>query len=118
MSFTAKRRLELVRKLYHAWGNSCILCGGKFSVCNPATIEHIRPKSMGGGNEVENLALAHVYCNSARGNASFTSAALYLTTYKGTPGYKKRLARLLHPKKIEAQIVCLKTELKKARSIA
>lgn len=111
MSFSAKRRLEIVRKLYFFWGNSCILCGGKFTVCNPCTIEHIRPKSLGGTNDINNLALAHVLCNSMRGNASFTMAALAIDTWKGTPGYRKRLARMLEPKKVEAQIISLRIKL-------
>ena len=32
------------------------------------TIEHLQPKSLGGGNDLENLRLCHPGCNNALGN--------------------------------------------------
>ena len=33
-----------------------------------ATIDHIIPRSKGGGDEIENLQLAHARCNKIKGN--------------------------------------------------
>ena len=55
-------------------GSLCCWCRGQLEILGheglPASIEHLVPRSRGGGNEAENLALACVPCNSARGNAS------------------------------------------------
>jgi 5-methylcytosine-specific restriction endonuclease McrA len=32
------------------------------------TLDHIRPRSKGGGDEPENLQLAHAVCNKRKGN--------------------------------------------------
>jgi 5-methylcytosine-specific restriction endonuclease McrA len=60
----AARMRELVRETY---GEVCWLCGksipeGAFSV------DHVIPRSRGGGDEIENLRPAHGRCNSRRGN--------------------------------------------------
>lgn len=34
-----------------------------------ASIDHIVPKSLGGGNDISNLKLAHKICNGRKGNA-------------------------------------------------
>lgn len=64
----AKRRAVYVRD-----GGRCHLCeqvveqqlppGDPWSV----TLDHLLPRSAGGTDELENLALAHLWCNSARG---------------------------------------------------
>jgi hypothetical protein len=55
-------------------GATCHLCRRKvdMSISGKAkwgpTIDHLVPVSKGGTNDPENLALAHRYCNTARGN--------------------------------------------------
>jgi len=49
-------------------GSYCCWCG-KFFPKNDLTIEHIKPKSLGGSNAPENLALACSPCNRLRGNS-------------------------------------------------
>jgi len=34
-----------------------------------ANLDHIQPRSLGGGNELSNLQLAHFKCNSEKGNS-------------------------------------------------
>lgn len=54
---------QQVRKLVLADG-ICHICGEP----GADTVDHLVPVSMGGTNELENLAPAHAYCNSSRGN--------------------------------------------------
>lgn len=37
-----------------------------------ASLEHFWPRSLGGSNRLENLSLAHIRCNQARGDAEPT----------------------------------------------
>lgn len=55
-------------------GWTCHLCGGdvpqrqfNFEPDDP-TMDHLLPRSHGGYHELENVRLAHFYCNSKRGN--------------------------------------------------
>jgi 5-methylcytosine-specific restriction endonuclease McrA len=52
----------------------CHLCGKRIDPnarrrSKLPTLDHLLPKSLGGGGRRENLALAHWGCNHARGNA-------------------------------------------------
>jgi 5-methylcytosine-specific restriction endonuclease McrA len=55
------------------WVGRCIFCQGALSVTcegdivSRATVEHIRPRSHGGDDRLENLALACVGCNNEKG---------------------------------------------------
>ena len=57
-------------------GYRCHLCGGTIDP-NPRThteplagvADHLKPVAHGGGNELSNLAAAHVRCNRQRGDA-------------------------------------------------
>ena len=57
-------------------GDNCHLCGLAMTFAragrspDDATIDHIVPKSQGGGDAATNLRLAHKRCNEARGNLS------------------------------------------------
>lgn len=44
---------------------ACCWCG-RWLVVDGCTLEHIIPKSLGGTNDFENLAVAHYICNSNR----------------------------------------------------
>lgn len=48
-------------------GTDCWLCG-KHMPENDRTIEHLNPRSLGGGDEMDNLAAAHRQCNCDLGN--------------------------------------------------
>lgn len=59
--------------LYHA--THCALCDGLLAPLDAdpnhplyRSIDHIRPKSKGGTNELSNLRVAHRHCNELRGN--------------------------------------------------
>ncbi len=70
----------------------CHICRRSVEVCThglvglfgreAATVDHLLPQSFGGGDDFDNLLLAHHGCNAARGNGSATEARLRLA---GTP---------------------------------
>lgn len=53
-------------------GNLCHLCGGPVNLELPPehelgpTIDHVRPRALGGGDGLDNLKLAHKRCNQDR----------------------------------------------------
>lgn len=66
------RRVQLLKRD----GRCCHWCGDRMawpdfkegeSGADVMTIEHIMPKALGGGNRLENLALACFACNTERG---------------------------------------------------
>lgn len=68
-----KERPRIIRALYRRDGPDCALCGGWIDPEAPPnskgrlSIDHIVPRSEGGGNRLENLRLAHADCNNYRG---------------------------------------------------
>lgn len=63
---------EQIRKvsldvLYRRYRGICWICR-KFCPRDKASRDHIFPKSLGGTDDIKNLALAHKLCNSKRGN--------------------------------------------------
>lgn len=75
MSIRAKKwkRTRLKTLLHHS--SSCWLCGLPTKYKHPvealkATVDHIVPKSHGGINFLDNLMLAHQFCNHFRGNST------------------------------------------------
>lgn len=65
----ARRKETVYRILFkrHAGHVPCYVCGEHVQR-KQATVEHIRPKSKGGTDEVSNLSISHGPCNQARGN--------------------------------------------------
>ena len=53
------------------WVGRCLICGGplRFSACTGegANIEHIVPRTHGGGNDPRNLGITHPRCNAEKG---------------------------------------------------
>lgn len=56
---------EVKEYLLAKWGQNCVYCGAENV---PLEVEHIIPKSKGGGNRVSNLTLACRCCNQKKGN--------------------------------------------------
>lgn len=58
------------------WGSVCVHCGGPIDLGRvwpdplALSIDHVVPRSRGGGDELANLRPAHVHCNCARGARS------------------------------------------------
>lgn len=55
----------------HSWVGKCLICRGplRFDAETGigATVEHIVPRTRGGGNELWNLGVAHRRCNGEKG---------------------------------------------------
>jgi 5-methylcytosine-specific restriction endonuclease McrA len=53
------------------WTGKCLICNGPLAFDSRtgegATLEHIRARSRGGGDEIGNLALVHASCNHEKG---------------------------------------------------
>ena len=60
---------EEKKKNLYVRNNKCGICG-KPVAYKKATIDHILPKSKGGGNGIMNLQIAHWKCNNAKGGKS------------------------------------------------
>lgn len=77
----------LFRQLWDTQHGLCALCGkpmpaSRFEVAHAAlwkkwrpTFDHIRPRAKGGGDETENLQLAHAACNKKKGSAQARPAS-------------------------------------------
>src|SRR5689334_23925186 len=54
-----------------SWVGKCLICGGPLRfdahTGEGATIEHITPRNLGGGNDLRNLGVAHRRCNGEKG---------------------------------------------------
>lgn len=53
------------------WTGRCLICNGPLrfdaDTGEGASVEHIVPRSLGGGNDLENLGIAHRRCNGEKG---------------------------------------------------
>ena len=53
------------------WTGKCLICNGWLSfdarTGHGANVEHIQPRSLGGGNDPLNLGLTHPRCNAEKG---------------------------------------------------
>lgn len=64
---TKLQRQTWINALIKRNGLVCALCKKSLSE-SEITLDHKKPKSKGGSNRLKNLALAHNYCNSVKGN--------------------------------------------------
>jgi len=62
------KRIKLARKVIKSGNFDCPLCVEPM-VLSECNIDHIIPRSKGGGDAMQNLQLTHVICNSRRGAA-------------------------------------------------
>ncbi len=64
----ASRITKSVNKKLRPIQLSCGICGVRFTDTDKINIDHIKPLSKGGTNDLSNLQLAHVLCNHLKGN--------------------------------------------------
>ena len=85
----ARLRAEVIAE----YGRTCILCGEWIPVYEPVSVEHLTPRSRGGGDELWNLRPAHESCNKVRQDRPLT--AHVLEQIKAARGRARRRVRKL-----------------------
>ena len=67
-NYTRSSRISrpLRTKIFDRDGRVCVYCGS----CENLSVDHILPKSLGGGDEEENLVTSCSRCNSMKGAKS------------------------------------------------
>lgn len=63
-------RLATIAAIVMRDGGACYICGQGQDALDPWEVEHVKPKALGGSDELDNLALAHRSCNRAKGIAA------------------------------------------------
>jgi 5-methylcytosine-specific restriction endonuclease McrA len=72
---TPKQKRTKKAQLIRDYGSLCWWC----ECCLPPeklTLDHLKPKSRGGSNSLENLRLACFSCNNSRGNSLYPPQCL------------------------------------------
>jgi 5-methylcytosine-specific restriction endonuclease McrA len=67
---TSKQKRARKAQLISDYGSRCWWCENCFPV-QALTLDHLKPKSRGGSNSLENLRLACFPCNNSRGNSLY-----------------------------------------------
>jgi 5-methylcytosine-specific restriction endonuclease McrA len=73
---TTKQKKSKKANLIEEFGAKCWWCEHNFSP-EKLTLDHLRPKSKGGSNSLENLRLACFNCNNSRGNSLYPPQKKY-----------------------------------------
>ncbi|NJL62327.1 MAG: HNH endonuclease [Methylacidiphilales bacterium] len=66
----SKQKRNKKTQLIREYGSRCWWCGC-YLPSEELTIDHLKPKSKGGSDSLENLRLACFQCNNSRGNSLF-----------------------------------------------
>lgn len=101
MSGRKSHPARIMRRLSTGSGWVCHICSGPTLDVDAAdpleplapTLDHVKPKAQGGANNAENYAIAHRWCNSARGSMSLKKARLALSALALKPKHAKNLVR-------------------------
>lgn len=81
--------------------NLCGICGQEIDEGEPADIDHIVPRSRGGGDELENLQPAHPACNLQKGDRPHVTTPTVTRVTRVTPTHVN--ARHTTDKEAEAE---------------
>ncbi len=65
-----KQKKSKKKQLSNKYGECCWWCGCRLPL-DKLTLDHLKPKSRGGSDSLENLRLACFRCNHSRGNSLF-----------------------------------------------
>lgn len=74
------------KTLMRRWESTCVLCGERIDDENSVTREHLIPRSKGGNNGSENIAISHFKCNQIRGDLSLIEIAILMEMRKAQMG--------------------------------
>ena len=78
------------RAIYARDDNTCQYCGGKFKTSD-LNIDHVVPKSKGGGNTWENLVCSCFKCNSKKASRTLNETGMKLIRKPFKPSYNASL---------------------------
>jgi 5-methylcytosine-specific restriction endonuclease McrA len=67
---TSKQKHTRKARLISDYGSRCWWCKC-YLPTEKLTLDHLKPKSLGGSNSLENLRLACFPCNNSRGNSLY-----------------------------------------------
>ena len=67
--------------IYLRDGMACAWCGQSVEDGIMLTLDHCKPRSKGGTNDVDNLVTSCNHCNSSRGNRSMMKFATVVSAY-------------------------------------
>jgi len=80
--------------IYQRDGFACVYCGASARDGNGLSIDHVRPRTLGGSDEATNLVTACLECNAAKRDMTFDVFVMYLNAYgRTTRGLAARVAR-------------------------
>jgi 5-methylcytosine-specific restriction endonuclease McrA len=68
-------RLSLIAAIVMRDGDCCYICSQGQDRHDPWEVEHVKPRKMGGTDDLANLALAHRSCNRSKGIAAVIRSA-------------------------------------------
>lgn len=66
----SKQKQNKKAELISEYGSRCWWCERRFPE-KELNLEHLKPKSLGGSDSLENLRLASISCNRSRGNSLY-----------------------------------------------
>lgn len=61
--------MQVLHELYLRDEGICQICF-RFADIRDCNVDHIKPVSRGGSDDMENLQLSHIWCNSAKSNTT------------------------------------------------
>ncbi|HVT81561.1 MAG TPA: HNH endonuclease [Phycisphaerae bacterium] len=83
------------RNIYHRDGNLCQYCGKKFPL-SELSLDHVMPKSRGGGDTWENLVCACTECNARKADKTPAEARMKLIRVPRALKTPAQLIRVQH----------------------
>lgn len=92
--WNGRKVARLAAAVVEMYGPTCWLCGGAIDLEAPRrspaglSVDHVVPRSAGGGHDLANLRPAHYLCNLKRGNRPARRSAPLRSGYEapGWPG--------------------------------
>lgn len=61
----------IMRQLINKNGAICAICGKEITDMKDCTVDHIKPRALGGLTTIENCQLAHLECNRKKGDSYY-----------------------------------------------
>lgn len=92
MTWNGVQSARLAPLVVQTYGAVCYLCGGGIDLAAPRrspmglSLDHVRPRSLGGSDEIDNLRPVHFRCNLKKGNRPAARPTRMNSVAAGFPG--------------------------------